>query len=144
MANPWLPSNHNHKSPRISHNTINYPPHIQNNKPIHYPHKPIVANYPTQIWFKKKKKKKTSASPTTIPLRSENKTHHQTPIYAITETYHQTPILATETHHQTSIQLPTITDPAIEWSCNPSSTNPNSNHSHWPKLWSMPSPWPTT
>ena len=45
----WLPSDHNHKSTGICHKTINYPPQIQNNKPIHYPHKPIGANYPTQI-----------------------------------------------------------------------------------------------
>ena len=33
----------------ICHKTINYPPQIQNNKPIHYLHNPIGANYPTQI-----------------------------------------------------------------------------------------------
>ena len=47
FPNPGLPSNHNHKSIGICHKTINYPPQIQNNKPIHYPHKPIGANYPT-------------------------------------------------------------------------------------------------
>ena len=63
-------------------------------------------------------------------LQSVNESHHQTPIYAITETHHQSPISATKTHHQTSIQPPTITDPAIEQSCNPSSTDPNSDLCH--------------
>ena len=44
MVDPWRPPNHNHKP--ISHKTINYPPQIQNNEPIHYPHKPIGANHP--------------------------------------------------------------------------------------------------
>ena len=54
MADSWLPSNHNHKSTGIRHKTINYPPQIQNNKPIHYPHKQSKQTTPTQIRLKKR------------------------------------------------------------------------------------------
>ena len=128
-----MPSNHNHKSTEIYHKAISYPPQIQNNKPIHYPHKPIEANYPTQIWLKKK----DSASLGAIPLRSENETHHQTPIYEWIPPpnsdlcHHRNPPpnsnLSHWNTHQTSIQ-PLKPTTKLQSSHQPLPIQPSNNH----------------